>query len=68
MMSVNTQDTAQTTPRSRLVDARRHNTWSQQEVAEKIGTTHVNVSRWERGLTKPSAYFRRKLCNLVWQN
>nr|BBH93678.1 hypothetical protein KTA_18770 [Thermogemmatispora argillosa] len=38
--------------------------WSQQEVAERLGTTHVNVSRWERGVTKPNPYFRRKLCRL----
>ncbi len=61
---MSTQHTSQATTRSRLVDARKHNEWSQRNVADKIGTTHVNVSRWERGLTKPSAYFRRKLCLL----
>jgi transcriptional regulator with XRE-family HTH domain len=29
-----------------------------------LGTTHVNVSRWERGITKPHPYFRRRLCQL----
>jgi tetratricopeptide (TPR) repeat protein/transcriptional regulator with XRE-family HTH domain len=37
---------------------------SQQEIADELGTTHVNVSRWERGITKPNPYFRRKLCKL----
>ncbi len=35
---------------------------SQQELAEKIGTTPPNVSRWERGLTFPTPYYRQKLC------
>ncbi len=51
-------------PRSRLVEARNEKKWSQRELADQIGTTYVNVSRWERGLTKPSPYFRRKLCTL----
>ncbi len=40
-----------------------HN-WSQQKVADLIGSTVVNVSRWERGITTPSPYFRRQLCEL----
>ncbi len=51
-------------PRLRLTEARNERGLSQQELAERIGTTYVNVSRWERGITKPSPYFRRKLINL----
>jgi tetratricopeptide (TPR) repeat protein/transcriptional regulator with XRE-family HTH domain len=51
-------------PRLRLAEARLSRDWSQQEVAQHIGTTYVNVSRWERGVTKPTPYFRRKLCHL----
>ncbi len=51
-------------PRLRLTEARTEHQWSQQDVADRIGTTHVNVSRWERGITRPSPYFRRKLCSL----
>jgi tetratricopeptide (TPR) repeat protein/transcriptional regulator with XRE-family HTH domain len=51
-------------PRLRLTEARNRRGWSQLEVAERIGTTHVNVSRWERGITRPSPYFRRRLCKL----
>lgn len=51
-------------PRLRLTEARTLHHWSQQEVADRIGTTHVNVSRWERGMTRPNPYFRRKLCAL----
>ena len=40
----------------------RHN-WTQAFVAEQIGTTTVNVSRWERGILAPSLYFRQKLCD-----
>jgi hypothetical protein len=29
-----------------------------------LGTTPGNVSRWERGITSPGPYFRRKLCEL----
>lgn len=51
-------------PRVRLTEARLQQGFSQQEIAEQIGTTYVNVSRWERGITKPSPYFRRKLSTL----
>lgn len=51
-------------PRLRLTEARMARSLSQQEVAEHIGSTHVNVSRWERGITRPNPYFRRKLCQL----
>ena len=51
-------------PRVRLTEARLNRGLSQQDVAETIQTTHVNVSRWERGITKPSPYFRRKLSKL----
>ena len=50
--------------RLRLTEARTEHNWSQQDVADRIGTTHLNVSRWERGLTKPGPYFRSKLCSL----
>ncbi len=56
--------TPKTTSRWRLIEARNLRDWSQQEVADRIGTTYVNISRWERGITKPGPYFRRKLCTL----
>jgi tetratricopeptide (TPR) repeat protein/transcriptional regulator with XRE-family HTH domain len=49
--------------RVRLTETRVSYNLSQQEVADKVGTTHVNVSRWERGITRPNPYFRRKLCS-----
>ena len=50
--------------RTHLIEARSERGLSQLQVAERIGTTHVNVSRWERGVTKPSPYFRLRLCDL----
>lgn len=55
---------AQATPNRRLSRARELRGWSQQTVADQIGTTPVNISRWERGFTSPSPYFRHKLCTL----
>ena len=43
---------------------RELHSWSQEQVAEMIGTTGPNVSRWERGITIPNLYFRQKLCEL----
>lgn len=41
---------------------RELHSWSQEHVAEMLGTTAPNVSRWERGITLPNLYFRQKLC------
>ena len=48
----------------RLRDARTDQGWSQQELADRIGTTAVNISRWENGLTFPTPYFRQRLCEV----
>jgi transcriptional regulator with XRE-family HTH domain len=48
----------------RLHDARVERAWSQQELADRVGTTPVNISRWENGLTFPSPYFRQRLCEV----
>ncbi len=49
--------------RTRLIEARRSRNLSQKALAELIGTTQNNISRWELGLTSPTSYFRTKLCN-----
>src|SRR5579862_785156 len=49
------------TANTRLRDARLYRKWTQQELADKIGTTKINVSRWENGVTFPSRYFRQRL-------
>ena len=53
-----------TTPNQLLRSQRKLHYWTQSQVAEKIGTTTVNVNRWESGLTSPGLYFRQKLCEL----
>jgi transcriptional regulator with XRE-family HTH domain len=55
-------------PNRLLRQERERRSWSQLEVADQIGTTDTNVSRWERGITVPSPYFRQKLCRLFEKN
>ncbi|HEU5379786.1 MAG TPA: helix-turn-helix transcriptional regulator [Ktedonobacteraceae bacterium] len=51
-------------PHTKLIEARKHRQWSQQEMADRLGTTQHTVSRWERGIITPGPYFRAKLCEL----
>lgn len=46
----------------RLRRARSLHGWSQAELAERVGTSFEMVSRWERGITIPSPYYRERLC------
>ena len=55
---------AKTTPNLQLKQARERRGWSQEDVAQEIGTDAFTVSRWERGVTAPSAHFRQKLAAL----
>jgi len=48
----------------RLRDERLQCRWSQQELADHLGTTPVTISRWENGASKPSPYFRLKLAKI----
>jgi transcriptional regulator with XRE-family HTH domain/dipeptidyl aminopeptidase/acylaminoacyl peptidase len=48
----------------RLREERLRRHWSQQELADKLGTTVVSIKRWERNITNPSPYFRLKLISL----
>lgn len=57
-------DTVKTGTRIHLIEERKRHQWSQQEVADRLGTTRNNVSRWEQGVTTPHSYFREKLCTL----
>ncbi|HEY6407786.1 MAG TPA: adenylate/guanylate cyclase domain-containing protein, partial [Ktedonobacteraceae bacterium] len=54
----------QATPNRQLRQERELRCWSQLEVADQIGTTSLNVSRWERGITFPTPHFRQELCTL----
>lgn len=55
----------QSSVNSRLREARAEQGWSQQELAERVGTTPVNVSRWENGATFPTPYYRQKLSEVL---
>ncbi|HEV2583074.1 MAG TPA: adenylate/guanylate cyclase domain-containing protein [Ktedonobacteraceae bacterium] len=55
---------ARAIPNRQLRQERELRCWSQLEVADQIGTTSFNVSRWERGITFPTAHFRQELCAL----
>ncbi len=54
-------------PNERLRRARSLKGWSQAEVAEQVGTSFEMVSRWERGVTVPSIYYRERLCAVLGQ-
>ena len=41
---------------SKLKREREQRGWTQSELAERVGTTQVNVSRWEKGMTLPGPY------------
>lgn len=41
----------------------KHN-FSQEELAEQLGTNQATISRWERGLSKPTFKFQKKLISL----
>jgi transcriptional regulator with XRE-family HTH domain len=47
-----------------LKHEREQRGWSQSRVAEQVGTDPGTVSRWERGFSSPSPYFREQLCQL----
>ncbi len=49
---------------SRLHEARVERGLSQQQLADLVETTPVNISRWETGLHFPTPYFRQKLSKI----
>lgn len=49
----------------RLKYERVFHAWSQEQLAELVGTSARNVRRWERGSTYPNFYFRQKLAELL---
>jgi transcriptional regulator with XRE-family HTH domain len=51
-------------PNERLKAQRLKKNWSQVYVATMIGTSDVEVSRWETGAAVPTLYFREQLCEL----
>lgn len=49
---------------SNLADFRRRVRLTQEEVAERLGSTTESVSRHERGVVTPGLYLRRRYCEL----
>ncbi len=54
--------------KSPLKIERERRGWSQQTVAEAVGTDPTTVGRWERGVSLPYPFFREKLCVLFEKN
>lgn len=59
------KNTRKSPPNALLRSARMELGWSQPQLAEFVGTTPVNISRWENGSTFPSAYFRQQLVKVL---
>jgi predicted ATPase/class 3 adenylate cyclase/DNA-binding XRE family transcriptional regulator len=60
-----TRKAAQSTPNHLLRMARLERGWTQKDVADRIGAPlDLNVTRWERGTARPSAYYVQRLCEL----
>jgi predicted ATPase/transcriptional regulator with XRE-family HTH domain len=56
---------AYSNPNRLLRAARKERGWTQQQVADRIGAPlSLNISRWENGMTFPSAYYVERLCQL----
>lgn len=51
-------------PPNRLRQERLLRGWSQQELADQLGTTMVTISRWERGIQYPGPKMRLRLSML----
>jgi tetratricopeptide (TPR) repeat protein/transcriptional regulator with XRE-family HTH domain len=57
-----------THPKDALRQARQLRGWSQEEVAERVGTNGFTVSRWELGQAFPSPFYRQQLSILFGQS
>lgn len=58
-------DLEEIVPNTRLRLARHLKGWTQSDLAAAVGTSFETVSRWERGITFPSPYFRVRLCTIL---
>jgi tetratricopeptide (TPR) repeat protein/transcriptional regulator with XRE-family HTH domain len=55
-------------PNQQLKQERELRGWSQNDVARQLDVDHYYLSRWERGQTFPSPYYRQKLCAIFGKN
>src|SRR5437667_185796 len=44
-----------------LLNARTSRNWTQSKLAEMVGTTPLNINRWEQGKSRPGPHFRQEL-------
>ena len=51
-------------PNKKLSMEREKRGWTQQFVADHIGSTKLSVGRWERGETTPRTFYQQRLCEL----
>ncbi len=56
------------TPNRKLQHERELKGWSQEKLAQEVGTTAKIVGRWERGESKPTPYYRQKLIQIFNKN
>lgn len=50
---------------SEILSIRRRYRWTQSELAERLGTDSVTVSRWERGVSQPRPSAEVRLKELI---
>src|SRR6266487_2313907 len=55
------KETNKMMPNLQLRRERERRNLSQEQLSQKIGTTALSISRWERGITSPGLHFRQKL-------
>ena len=48
----------------RVRELRQENSWSQPQLAERLGLTKQSISLWERGIKKPEPETFEKMCEL----
>ena len=49
----------------RLRYEREHLNWSQERLAEVVGTTARSINRWEQGKVIPQLHYRERLCKVL---
>ena len=48
-----------------IAECRKQKNFSQLQLAEKLGITDKAISKWERGISKPSSSIMLELCEIL---